>query len=362
MCGLTANFLQLCLARMGMGIGETACQPASHSLIADYFPPGARTKPLALYGMGLPVGSFFGMIVGGFVLDHWGWRAAFFVVGLPGILLALLTWRLIKEPQRGRYDPGRERDPAFADPRSFKEIALIMWRSPVLRQLIIALTLLITFTAPTGTFVSLYLARKFPLSYTELGFIVAMSMMLGASISTIVGGFIVQRLAHIDQRWLMYFPAITVGLGMPLYVISLLQEHWLPLAIWMFFGALANATFMAPSFTVLYSIVPPGGRAKALIIAGVFMSLIGGSIGPLVTGAANDLLASFLFGETSPTGFMASCPGGQAIKGAAAALDAACRKAVVDATQIVLVTTMSLTVWPAFHFYLAGRRMASQPV
>jgi MFS family permease len=360
MCGLSANFLQLCLARMGVGIGETACQPASHSLISDYFPPGVRTKPLAIYGLGLPVGSFAGMIIGGFILDHWGWRAAFFVVGLPGIIMALLTWRFIKEPQRGRYDAGREHDPAFADPRSFKEIALIMWQSPVLRQMIIALTLLTTFTAPTGTFVGVYLARKFPLSYTELGFIVAMSMMLGASISTIVGGVIVQRLSLRDRRWLMWFPAITVAIGMPLYVTALLQESWLALAIWMFFGALANATFMAPSFTVLYSIVPPGGRAKALMISGIFMSLIGGSIGPVLTGGANDLLAAKFFGNFSPDGFMASCPGGQAIKGGAAALDLACRTAVVDATQIVLVTTMALTIWPAWHFFLAGNRMKAK--
>lgn len=359
LCGVAANFWQLALARMGVGIGEASCLPASHSLISDYFPRGNRTKALAIYGLGYPAGAFAGSIVGGIVLDHWGWRAAFYVVGLPGILVALLTWRLVREPQRGRYDAGAEADPAFADPRSLKEVTLILWRSPVLRQMILALTILSVFTSPTATFLGPYLARKFPISYTELGFIVGMSMMLGASISTIVGGIIAQRLARRDERWLMWFPGFTVALGAPLYVISLMQETSTGLAIWMFFGALANATFLAPSYTVLYNIVPPGGRAKAAVILGVFMGLVGHSIGPLLAGIANDLLASTLFGAADPRGFMAACPGGHAARGAAAALDATCRKAVVDATQMVLIATMTLTVWPGLHFWLAARHMKS---
>nr|WP_250890145.1 MFS transporter [Sphingobium nicotianae] len=357
LCGLSANFVQLTLARMGVGIGEAACLPASHSLLSDYFSPGSRTKALAIYGLGFPIGSFAGMIVGGFVLDHWGWRAAFYVVGLPGILIALATWRLIREPVRGHLDPVQPTNPAFAAPLSYRDVLTMLWRSPALRQMIIALTLFMTFTAPTGTFVGVYLARKFPLSYTELGFIVAMSMMLGATISTFVGGIVTQRLAQHDERWLQWFPAIGVALGMPLYVTALLQESWQALAVWMFLGALANSVCLAPSFTVLYNIIPPGGRAKASVLSSVFMSLIGGSIGPVLTGGANDLIAARLFGHVAPADFMASCPGGQATQGASAALQAACRTAVVDATQIVLLTTMILTIWPAWHFFLAGRHL-----
>lgn len=357
LCGLATNFLTLCLARMGVGVGEASCLPASHSLISDYFPRGNRTKALAIYALGYPVGAFAGSIVGGIVLDHWGWRAAFYVVGLPGIAVALLTWRLVKEPQRGRFDAGTGADPAFADPKSFREVITMLGASPVLRQMIIALTVLAIFTSPTATFLGPFLARKFPISYTELGFIVGMSMMLGASISTIVGGIIAQRLARRDERWLMWFPGITVALGAPLYVISLLQNDSTWLAIWMFFGALANATFLAPSYTVLYNIVPPGGRAKAAVILGIFMGLIGHSFGPLLAGIANDVVASTLFGNADPLGFMAACPGGHAAKGAAIALDKACRGAVVDATQIVLVASMVLTVWPGWHFYCAGRHM-----
>src|SRR5690606_18655251 len=93
--GLASSFVQLALARMGVGVGEAACLPASHSLISDYYPPKRRTKALATFGLGYPIGALVGMIIGGIVLDHWGWRAAFFVVGIPGLILALVTWLMI---------------------------------------------------------------------------------------------------------------------------------------------------------------------------------------------------------------------------------------------------------------------------
>jgi len=358
--GMCVNFIQLSLARMGVGVGEAACLPASHSLISDYFPPHRRTKSLAIFGLGYPMGALFGTMIGGIVLDHWGWRAAFYVVGLPGILIALLTWRIVREPQRGRFDAGAADDPGFADPKSFREVSLMLWRSPVLRQMLIALTLTAVFTSPTSTFLGPYLVRRFPISYTELGFIVATTMMLGASISTYAGGIIAQRLGRRDERWLMWFPAITLAAGMPLYVTALAQSEWIWLAVWMFFGALVNATFLAPSYTVLHNSIPPGGRAKAVVIATVFMGFVGHSLGPLIAGVANDMIAAILFGDFAPQGFLAACPGGQAPRGASAALDAACRGAMVDATQIVLIATMAVTVWPAWHFFLAGRHMRAR--
>ena len=358
LCGIAGNFVHMTLARMGVGVGEAACLPASHSLISDYYPPLRRTKALAIYGLGYPAGALVGMVIGGTVVDHWGWRAAFYVVGLPGLLVALITWRVVKEPQRGRYDSAADTgaDPDFASPKSFKEVALILWRSPILRQMILALTLVSVFTSPTSTFLGPYLVRKFPISYTELGWIMVAAMMLPASISTFVGGVITQRLGARDQRWFMWFPGITLAIGAPLYVTALAQPDWQHLVAWMFFGALINATFLAPCYTVLHNTIPPGGRAKAVVILGLFMGLIGHSLGPLIAGAANDIIAGIQF-TAAPGGYLSACPGGQAPAGAPAALDAACQDALATATQWVMMATMALTLWPAWHFFLAGRNM-----
>lgn len=353
LCGLSANFIQLCLFRMGVGVGEAGCLPTSHSLISDYFPPTRRSKALAVYGLGYPIGALFGSVIGGVVLDHWGWRAAFYVIGLPGIFIALLTRYVVKEPQRGRLDVGETSDGRHAEPISLREVVLLIWHSPVLRQMIIALTVMTFATSPTSAFLGPYLLRRFPISYTQLGFIVATSMMLGASISTYLGGVIAQRLARRDERWYQWVPAISVASGAPIYVAAFAQSNWVSLAVLMFIAALINAMYLAPSYTVLHNSIPPGGRAKAVVIVGIFMGLIGQGLGALLGGAANDVVAGILFGH----GFLASCPGGEAVKGAPAALNAACHSAMVNATQIVLMTTLAMTVWPAWHFYLAGRNM-----
>jgi len=357
LCGLSANFVQLSLMRMGVGVGEAGCLPASHSLIADYFPPHQRTKALAVYGLGYPVGLLAGSIVAGILLDHWGWRVAFYLIGAPGLLVALATWRFIPQPVRGRFDPPPATGSGTADPGSYRATMRTMWQTPALRQMLIALTLTTFFQSPTATFLGPYLVRRFPLSYTQLGFIVGMSMMFGASISTLAGSWIAQWLARFNPSWLMWFPGITVAIGAIPYIIALSQSSWVALAVWMFFGALINATYLAPCYTILYNALPSSGRAKAAVIVSILMGLVGLSLGALLAGFASDFMAARLFGSHEGLSFLAACPGGEAAKGASQALRAACHGAVVDATQMVLIATMVLTIWPSLHYFLAGRHM-----
>lgn len=357
LCGMAGNFVHLLLARMGVGVGESACLPASHSLLSDYYPPLKRTKALATFGLGLPLGSLLGTLIGGFVVDHWGWRAAFHVVGLPGLLLALIAWRVVKEPPRGRFDAQRIEEAVHAEPKSFKEVALMMWRSPVLRHMIIALTLTAIATSPTAGFLGAYLVRRFPISYTELGMIVALTSMLGSTLSTYFGGVITQRLAQRDQTWLLRFPAVTMALGAPFAMLGLAQSTWQALGLLLFLGNLINTTFLAPCYTVSHNTLPPGGRAKGVVILTIFISLIGHSTGPLLAGAANDVIAAMQFGNLAPGGFAVACPGGQGAPGAAAAIDAACRESMADATQWVMIAFQGLAFWSAWHFYLASRAM-----
>jgi MFS family permease len=89
--GFAQNFTQLVLARIGVGIGEAGCTPPAHSLISDYVPRERRASALAFYSMGIPLGGLVGMAVGGMVADAYGWRAAFLVCGLPGVIVALIA-------------------------------------------------------------------------------------------------------------------------------------------------------------------------------------------------------------------------------------------------------------------------------
>ena len=105
LCGLANNFTQLALSRVVVGIGEAGGSPPSYSLISDYFPPKERGVGLAIYSLGVPIGSMVGAGVGGAIAAAYGWRTAFIAVGLPGLLLALVMLVLIREPKRGGLDP-----------------------------------------------------------------------------------------------------------------------------------------------------------------------------------------------------------------------------------------------------------------
>jgi MFS family permease len=101
--GLTQNYFQLLLARIGVGVGEAGGSPPSHSIISDYYPAKERGRAMSLYSMGVYIGILVGYGVGGWINQHYGWRVAFFAVGIPGLLIALLVKFTIREPLRGQY-------------------------------------------------------------------------------------------------------------------------------------------------------------------------------------------------------------------------------------------------------------------
>ena len=99
-CGLAQNFLQLVAFRAGVGIGEAGCTPTSHALIADYTPKDKRASALAFYAMGTPIGSLLGLALGGVLSDYFGWRRAFIVAAVPGLVLAVVCALTVKEPRQ----------------------------------------------------------------------------------------------------------------------------------------------------------------------------------------------------------------------------------------------------------------------
>ena len=126
LCGLAQNFLQLLLARVGVGIGEAGCTPPAHSLISDTAPPEKRASALAFYSMGVPIGTFFAFAFGGWIAQALDWRWAFLMVGLPGVLLAAVAWFTIKEPRKlGLIAPPKADAPTLSFGQSLKALGSI---------------------------------------------------------------------------------------------------------------------------------------------------------------------------------------------------------------------------------------------
>ncbi|HYD44810.1 MAG TPA: MFS transporter, partial [Phenylobacterium sp.] len=131
-CGLAGNFWHLLLARFGVGVGEAGVNPSSHSILADYYPPEKRSGVMSIIALGANIGMLLGLVVGGFVAHRYGWRAAFFVVGAPGLALAIAVHFFLKEAPRG-FSEGRTA--VAAQPPPLRESIAYFWSNRAMRHL-----------------------------------------------------------------------------------------------------------------------------------------------------------------------------------------------------------------------------------
>ena len=138
LCGSATSFVQLFLARVGVGIGEAGGGPPSHSTIADYFGPSERSFAISIYSLGATIGALMGLIMGGYVAEHYGWRMAFFVAGVPGLALAILVKLTVREPKRGAMDDPSAK-PKEAPPRdSMIQSARSLFSNAIYRRVNVA--------------------------------------------------------------------------------------------------------------------------------------------------------------------------------------------------------------------------------
>src|SRR6185436_11907368 len=198
-CGFAANFWQLAIARVGVGVGEAGGSPPSHSMISDLFPAASRGTALAIYSLGVPVGIALGNIVGGLVGAAWGWRAAFYVLGIPGALLAAYVAYALREPPRGHSDGGikeGEKAPPLSD------VARFMWSQRSLRHGIIGATLITTVGYGGVTWFAAFLQYSHGMTLASVATYLAWQTGVSAAIGTFFGGFLADRFAKRHVGWM----------------------------------------------------------------------------------------------------------------------------------------------------------------
>jgi len=356
LCGLVTTFWQLIVARMGVGVGEAGGLPSSHSLLADYFPPERRALAHSIYGLGLPIGGMLGMMLGGILVDLAGWRSAFLVVGLPGLLVALLVWFGLREPPRGRYDPPADKE----DAPPLLYVAASLWRRPTTRHILIGLTLAVMIGNTGTSFLAPYMIRRFDLSYSEVALLVGVANFLTAAIGMLAGGILTDRLGRRNIRWYMWIPVLGILIAIPFNVGAYMQDSALAMVAFLIPAGMVIPTYLAPSFATLHNLSQPRSRATVTAIAGICMGMIGAGLGPLLGGVTIDLISEHLFGRAGFSGFLTACPGGLPGPGSPAAVAALCEPVLARATQLCLLGWAPVMVWPAFHFWLASRPIRNE--
>jgi len=285
LCGLAQNFGQLLLARVGVGVGEAGCTPAAHSLISDTVPPSKRSSAIAFYGLGIPLGGLLGMVIGGVLADAFGWRMAFLVVGVPGILMALILPLLIKEPRKSA-SPSAQAAAANRLParEAFREIA----GSAAFIQLLLGASFVAFLSYGKTVWQAIFFIRTHGLSPGETGLWLGILVGLAAMAGTWVGGFLADRFGGKDPRHLVTAPALGLIAAAPILFFGYAAQDWRLGLLLITTATFLNFFYYGPTYACVQALVRPQARAMATAVMLFAQNLIGLGLGPLFFGMLSD--------------------------------------------------------------------------
>jgi MFS family permease len=293
-CGLAQNFVQLALARVGVGVGEAGCTPAAHSLIADSVPPEKRSSAIAFYGLGIPIGGLLGLIIGGIVNDLYGWRAAFMIVGAPGVLLAFILPKLISDPRFSASNTALANSgPPAAPALSVTEAAREIFASKAYLYIFIAASFTAFLSYGKGLWTISFFIRSHGFSTTEAGISMAIALGLSGIVGTWLGGKMADVFGKRDKRHLLTLPAIGMTVAAPLLFVSYWSADWRIAVAMLIIPTILNSAYYGPAYGCVQGLVRREARAVAASLVVFGQNLIGLGLGPLAFGMLSDALQPF---------------------------------------------------------------------
>ena len=285
-CGITSNFWQLALTRFGVGAGEAGGTAPSLSIIADYYPRERRALVIGLFTCNGPFGVFVGAAFGGWAASTVGWRTAFLIMGIVGIIVALLLMLLVREPARGQMDTNQPAD----DVLPFSQSLAMFIRRPSLRIVMIASGLAAFVSYGMLNWIPAFLMRTqgMPLSAIATWFAPAAGITFAIGIWG--GGALVSRGAKKSARAYGMIPALATLIMIPTFAAALLVDSWqLSLAL-MLVPMAACTAYVAPALALVQNLTPPRSRATASALLMLMFNMVGLGLGPLFIGIISDAL------------------------------------------------------------------------
>ena len=284
--GFVSSYPQLLAARAAVGIGEAGGSPPAHSIISDIFPASRRATALSIYSTGVNVGILFGFLLGGWINEILGWREAFIIIGLPGLVLALVVRFSVAEPRKG-FSEGAQDDCATP---GFLETLGVLWRKPSFRHLAMGTGLQSFVGYGVINWLPSFMIRAHGMGTGELGTWLALTVGIAGALGTFLGGWMADRLGRKDRRGYLLVPTLSILLVVPLmFAVLLAPDAHLALGI-NIAPAFLQTMYLGPAIAATHALV--GFRAKAVGSAVLFfvLNLVGLGFGPLAVGAVSDLL------------------------------------------------------------------------
>ena len=284
LCGTAQNFTQILLYRMGVGFGEAGGSPPSYSMISDYFPAARRGTALAIYSLGVPIGSMLGAFLGGKLALAYGWRTAFFVIGAPGVILAVLMLLVVREPKRGGLDAlvdGATEHPP-APPILTAISAFFGNRTLVMTAISSAMSAFVGYAGLVWN--PQFLEGVKQMAAADVATYYALALGVTGIIGTLVSGWLADKLGKKDRRWFAWIPAIAFALSIPFWFGLIWAPTWQIAMLFLLGPMLMNQAYLAPALTVAQNAVPPAQRTMTGAILLFILNIVGLGVGPVYVG------------------------------------------------------------------------------
>ncbi|HYD44894.1 MAG TPA: MFS transporter [Phenylobacterium sp.] len=369
LCGLAADitigsltigaFWILLACRVGVGVGEAGCVPQANSIIADYFPPHARSTALGFFGMGVTLGTMLANVVGGPITDAFGWRWAFLILGLPGVLVAAVLKLTVREPPRGYTDPpGTPRREKVRLADGLREIAS--------KRSFYIMTAGSTVAAFSGyglsTFQSLFVSRSFGMTAGEVALAINVPVAFAAAAGTLATGWLAEKLRRRSETAIAWLAGLGLLISVPFYLLAFSTDQiWICLVGLMVGGALKYG-YVTAQYTVAQGVVSAQTRALATAVMMFVLNLLGYGLGPLFIGWLSDAIFAWQVADMGAASLTRAACEGVARSGLDAAMAQVCAVAHPQSLQRAMLVTAAIYAVSGVLFLLTARTLKADLV
>ena len=278
LCGIAAGYWQLFIFRVGVGVGEAGGVAPSYALISDYFPPDRRARALAIFSLGVPIGLGAGSFIGANLAASFGWRAAFIIMGVLGVILAPVLAFVVRDLPRA---PAAQQAP-------LTDVFPMIARKPAFWLLAFGASASSLCGYGLALWTPSILMRSFNLDLVQAGSFLASLVVIGGCAGVFAGGWFADRLGRADRRWYGRLPAIAWLVTAPTFVAGFFAPNlWVAWFLLLIPNAL-NILWLGPIVTAVQHLVPARMRATASASFLLINNLIGLGVGPWLIGRISD--------------------------------------------------------------------------
>jgi MFS family permease len=335
LCGTAANYVQLLLMRVGVGVGEAGFMAPATSLLGDHYRKDQRAFATSIMMLGVPFGALIGAMSGGIIAQSLGWRWAFVIMGVPGIFIALLVLMTLREPTRGTIEGNED-----TDVPPLRVVARQCFSSSTFRHVLMGGMLGGFGLHGLGQFLGVYFVRVHELPYSTAGMLYGLQTFASVGGGLLLGGFLANRLGKRDLRWYSLIPAIGMFASVPLYIAAFRASD-LTLAVLLIVAAgISLVLHYGPGLAIVQNLATPRTRASTIALYMLFVNAVSMGLGAPLIG----FLSDFFAGQVAQTLGSAICAPG-----------VPCPQAQGVGLRYALMASTVFYAWGGLHYLLAQR-------